>query len=91
MAELYLDADKMEVEANSLTPENAEALAIWCGGVAVVEHDAFNHAQTYAGVNVPTFRGMQRASEGDWIVRNAKGFFYIVKHHKFQELFEPLK
>lgn len=92
MAELFLrKADNEPIEANLVTSEHADAIALWCGGVAVIEHDAFQHEKTYAGINVPTARGMQRASEDSWIIRTTTGNFEVVNPNLFPILFEPVK
>jgi hypothetical protein len=62
-----------------LTEANAEDLAVWCGGRAVVQHDALDNDRTTAGVNVPTKQGVQRAQVGDLIVRQNDGTFRIEK------------
>lgn len=83
--------DSVTIEANHLTQLNVEAVAVWCGGVSVVEHDAFNHETTFAAINVPTIEGMVRAQEGDWVVRDPQGHFYVEKDSIFKERFEPVK
>lgn len=80
-----------EFEANLLTASNAEALAVWCGGVLVTEHDALQHDVTYSAINVPTITGKKRAQEGDWIIKRPAGDFYPVKGHRFEELFDPIE
>lgn len=89
MAELFRTKGGLEpIEANLVAPETYEAVAIWCGGVSVLEHNALDHAETYAAINVPTSSGMKRASEGDWIIRRPTGDFYPVKPERFSMLFE---
>lgn len=91
MVELYVTKEEhYTVEANLLTAENAEAVAVWCGGIAVIEHDALDHGVTYAAINVPTSDGPKRAQEGDWIVRQPTGFFEPMKYERFRMLFDPL-
>lgn len=80
-----------QIEANMLTASNAEAVAKWCGGVLVKEHDALQHDVTYAAINVPTVTGKKRAQEGDWIIKRPTGDFYPVQAHRFEELFEPIE
>ena len=91
MADLYRSkADYHAVEVNQLTHDNAEALAFWCGGVAVTEHDALRHDITFAGVNVPTPNGMMRAQEGDYIIRFTSGSFLRLNSSDFERLFEAV-
>lgn len=91
MAELYRSkADFFNLEVNMLTHDNATAVAAWCEGVEVVEHDAMDYSITFAAINVPTEDGMKRAQEGDWVVKRLIGDFVVVKAAEFYELFEPL-
>lgn len=91
MAELYrTKVGRNPIEANLLTPDNAEAVAVWCGGVSVIEHDALRHEITFVAVNVPTALGMARAQEGDWVVRRVTGDFVPVNPSRFSELFESV-
>lgn len=92
MVDLYMaKEDDRLFEANQLTADNALPVAIWCGGVNVVEHDAFFHNQTFQAINVPTAEGMVRAQEGDYIVRSPSGSFYVMKAAEFQEAFDTVK
>lgn len=67
-----------------LTESNAEDVATWCGGLAVVQHDALDNDRTTAGVNVPTKEGVQRAQVGDLIVREGDGTFRIEKESQWK-------
>lgn len=70
----------MSSEAKTLTADNAAELAEWCGGRAVMEHDALNPAQSSPGINVPVGDDVKRASMGDMIIRNNDGTFRIFKN-----------
>lgn len=70
----------MASEARTLTEKNAEALAAWCGGRAVVEHDALDSTKTSPGINVPVSGGVERASLGDTLIRKADGTFEIFRN-----------
>jgi hypothetical protein len=69
----------MGSEAKTLTADNAEELAAWCRGKAVVEHDALDDNKTSPGVNVPVGDGVERASLGDIIIQNNDGTFRIFR------------
>ena len=56
------------VLAEQLTPENADALAHWCNGVVVEEIDPEDESNRYVGINVPSFDGAIRVSEGAYLV-----------------------
>lgn len=91
MAELYrTKMDWHPVEVNRLTPDNAVAVAAWCGGVPVTEHDALQHDITFAAVNVPTNKGMKRAQEGDWVIRYQYGNFDTFTSIEFETFFEAV-
>lgn len=91
MAKTFVSLDDcFNVEANELTHENVEAVALWCGGVSVVEHDALDHNLTFFGINVPTSNGIKRAQEGDYIVRQLIGDFIVVKSYEFSKKYEAL-
>jgi hypothetical protein len=72
----------MSSEARTLTANNADELAAWCGGRAVVEHDALDHEKTSPGINVPVglFSEVKRASVGDTILREMNGSFKVVRN-----------
>jgi hypothetical protein len=71
----------MTSEARTVTANNAKELAEWCGGRAVVEHDALDSGITSPGINVPVGKGIgvKRASMGDVIVQKHDGTFDVVK------------
>lgn len=65
------------VEARTLGESNAEAVAEWCGGRAVVQHNALDLSLTTPGVNVLTKNGVERAQVGDTIVCENDGSYRI--------------
>ena len=84
-------AVKRDVQAEQLTADNAEELALWCLGVIVVEHDPHNHTTSKA-INYPTFYGTRRVSEGQYLVKDQDGFSTIgaaTFAKKFIEIQEP--
>lgn len=70
----------MSSEARKLTKDNAEFIAQWCGGRAVVQHDPLDHDLTTPGVNVPVGNEVERAQVGDMVIRQNDGSFRILKH-----------
>lgn len=91
MAELYrAKGGTVSVEANKVEPSTVEAVALWCGGVLVIEHDALQHDTTFVAINVPTPQGMKRAQEGDWIIKRPLGDFYPVEGYRFFGMFEAV-
>lgn len=69
----------MSIEARMLTAHNADFIAKWCRGRAVVQHDALDESSTTTGVNVPVGDGVQRAQVGDMVIREHDGSFRIHK------------
>lgn len=88
MGDLYTKK-AITIEANRLTKDNAEALAIWCGGRLVEELDAHTPTDKYVGINIPTLEGVMRASEGDYIIKGVKGEFYPCKPDIFHTSYDP--
>lgn len=82
--------DLFEIEANQVNQQNYEAIAAWCGGVAVVEHDAMVHSLTFPAVNVPCKNGMKRAQELSWVVKYPAGNFDVLHNALFHSMFEPV-
>lgn len=89
MAELWRKK-AVEIEANCLTKENAEAVALWCGGQLVEEIDALDSSARYVGINIPTLEGVMRASEGDYVIKGVQGEFYPCKPSIFAATYEKV-
>ena len=70
----------MSTESRMLTAHNAEFIAEWCGGRAVIQHDALDHGSTTPAVNVPVKDGVERAQVGDMVIREEDGSFRIHKN-----------
>ena len=70
------------MEARTLTEGNAEEIASWCGGRAVVQHNAIEYDQTTTGVNVQTPQGVKRAQVGDKVIRYHDGSFQIERQYE---------
>jgi hypothetical protein len=70
----------MGSEARTLSETNSAELAGWCGGLPVVQHDALDPGKAIPGINVPTAKGVERASLGDMIIRRDDGQFEIFKN-----------
>ncbi len=78
------------VDVLKLTPDTAEEIVHWCKGMTVQEIDPINPSNTYIGVNVPTFVGKDRASEGDYIVNDIMLGFMVCKPGLFEMMFERI-
>lgn len=78
------EMDEAEVSALQISNDTVRTAASWCGGHEVVEHDAFDHSKTFPAVNVLTKRGVQRASEGDWIIQQEDGSFEVMGPADYQ-------
>jgi hypothetical protein len=69
----------MGSEGRIVTGSNTAEIAAWCGGRQVVQHDALDHDKITYGINVPVGDEVERASEGDMVIRNHDGSFRIHK------------
>jgi len=76
------------VEAVQLSKENVREVAEWCTGKEVEEIDALDSTKRYVGLNLLTFQGMARASEGDYIAKDNLGDFHIRWAENFTQNFE---
>lgn len=79
-----------EVHAAKLTSSNVTELAAWCGGRAIEDFDALTRDGRQIGINVPTLDGVERASEGDYIVRDEDGRFGVAPALLFLSEFERM-
>ena len=68
-----------EFESLTVTSANAEALAEWCGGTLVEEHDALDHGKTQPGINVLCGDDVKRASLGDTIIKHSNNTFDVIR------------
>jgi len=68
------------IDARTLTVNNSVELALWCGGLRIMQFDALDDSKpAIPAVNVPTDNGVQRAHIGDTIIQNPDGSFQIQK------------
>lgn len=73
------------IEAVQLTAENADEVAVWCGGVKVHELDPEgDETQNKVGISFPTLDGGARVSEGDYIIRDRLGRYRRMANGEFQ-------
>lgn len=78
-----------DILAEQLTSENADELALWCAGMVVEEIDPEDETNKYVGINVPTFNGIIRVSEGAYLVYNRRtGDFSSMSKSSFESLHE---
>ena len=75
------------VEAVQLTSDNADEVAVWCGGQVVMEVNPETD-RSNVGINVPTYLGPVRCSEGGFILKNARGRFEAQPFFSFTGEFE---
>lgn len=88
MSEKYTSR-RREVEAVQVSWATADDIAQWCGGRVVTEK-GFNNLEI-PGINFPTLNGVDRASEGDYVVRNSSGTFQKMSRFAFESEFEREK
>lgn len=80
-----------EFEAVQLTKENVHEVAHWCVGQEVEEIDALEPDKRYVGLNFLSWNGMHRASEGDYIIKDALGDFHSRWPDSFEQSFERVE
>jgi len=78
------------VEAMKLEPENVERVAVWCGGVEVQETDALDSTKKFVALNIPTLRGVERATQGWYVIRDRNGAFSTMSPEEFQNKYEQI-
>jgi hypothetical protein len=78
------------VEAMQLTPDQVSAAALWCGGMEVDEIDSLDATKKFVGLNIMTANGVERASQDDYIVKNLRGDFIVMKPGEFESTYEPI-
>jgi hypothetical protein len=78
------------VQAEQLTPQTVNEIASWVGGRPVTEYDAEDMAQRFVALNVPTMRGVERAQQGDYVIKTAEGQIGVMKAHEFEQRFEQI-
>lgn len=64
--------------AKQVTEDTAKEITAWCGGRLVGEMDALDRSSVSPGINVPTLRGVKRASMGDYVIKNVFAEFEVV-------------
>ncbi len=77
-----------DLEVLQLSSENVSEIVNWCNGLEVEEVDPTNPSNKYVGVNVPTFTGRVRASEGDYVIWDPILGFTVRKPGLFEMMFE---
>lgn len=76
------------VEAVQLTKENVDQVIEWCDGTGVEEIDALDSEKRYVGINIPSWGGVVRASEGDFVIKDHLGEFHTRWPDHFNNMFE---
>lgn len=74
--------------AVKVTQTDVERIAIWCGGVVVNTADALDSTSTRKEINVPTLSGNKRASDGDYITKNAAGQVDVQTGEEFERTYK---
>jgi len=81
---------RLKVEARVVEPSTVIDTAMWCGGLAMEDHDAITRDGRQVGINVPTLAGVVRAIEGSYVVRNENGHFEVMSSEEFNTIFEEI-
>lgn len=72
-------------EAKQVTEKSAAEIAEWCGGILKKEIDPFDSEKDQPGINVPTLRGVKRASLGDYVIQDVYDDFDVVNESTYNE------
>jgi hypothetical protein len=91
MPQKYYEVVMVHVEAIQVSNETAEAAGSWCRGVFRYEIDNFNPDNRYLVVNVPTAGGVERASTGWYIVKDATGKFSVMSPTEFENKYKRVE
>ena len=78
------------IDAVIVTADNAKDVAKWCGGLAIEDRDALTRDGKMFGVNVPTLFGVERASEGYYVAKDAAGRFSVHLPREFDEQYKKI-
>lgn len=65
-------------------------IAVWTNGLVVRELTSSEGNEYQIGINVPTEAGMDRASEGDYVVQDMSGAFHIFRMYQFESKFQEV-
>lgn len=80
------------VQAVQITKASIREAAEWCGGRIVEEKDPFDEDQFKVGLNVPTLKGVLRASEDDYIIKSWETGIVLMSKEEFEDAYEsPLR
>ena len=75
------------IEAIQLTKENVDQVVAWCDGTPIEETDALDSEKRYVGINIPSWGGVVRASEGDFVIKDHLGEFHTRWPQHFNNMF----
>jgi hypothetical protein len=76
------------VQAIQVLPADVDRAALWCGGVKIEEYDAVDSSRKFVALNIPTINGVERASEGDYVMKTRDGGFRAVPKREFESKYE---
>lgn len=72
------------IEAREFDKENAEDVAVWCGGGLRVDDLGIY-------IDIPTLEGITVASFGDFVIKGVAGEFYACKPDIFWMTYEDME
>lgn len=81
----------VDIEAvGPLTPENRDAIAVWCRGKAEEKRVPGPGRGLTTAVVIHTLEGDMRASYGDYVIRGVQGEFYPCRGDIFAATYEAV-
>lgn len=90
---IYKDLDwpeKYDVSAIKIDQESVAEAAVWTKGIVVKELLDPNKDVWIVGLNLESAYGMDRASEGDYVVQYSTGEFHVFRASEFERRFEEV-
>lgn len=78
------------IEAQCVTRENGESVAMWCGGKWISLYGRGDMGEDISNISITTLEGVMRADLGDWIICGVKGEFYPCKPDIFEATYETV-
>lgn len=87
--------DAPPVSAMQVSQQTIAEIAVWSHGLVVKElisgEDPEKKESWMVGINVPAMGGMDRASEGDFVVRDMAGALHVFNGQEFLSMFTEVR
>lgn len=78
------------VMAMQLTPDRVLDAEMWTKGMQTESIDPFDGSKRFVELNIPTLKGVIRASQGDWIVKRDGEDFTKMSDQEFRNTYQKV-